>query len=126
MLVIFSFQLSNLLESLNQVDYSMVIRYSVNHVYACLDKKTITPKSGIIVLAFYVSKINHDKEELFKNNTTIVSDVYDIYCMRNKYNHNTNVDIDDDTDPYAILETSYDKLMNIVDSITDNFFKVEK
>ena len=122
----FSFQLSNLLESLNQVDYSMVIRYSVNHVYACLDKKTITPKSGIIVLAFYVSKINHDKEELFKNNTTIVSDVYDIYCMRNKYNHNTNVDIDDDTDPYAILETSYDKLMNIVDSITDNFFKVEK
>lgn len=104
----------------------MVIRYSVNHVYACLDKKTITPKSGIIVLAFYVSKINHDKEELFKNNTTIVSDVYDIYCMRNKYNHNTNVDIDDDTDPYAILETSYDKLMNIVDSITDNFFKVEK
>ena len=104
----------------------MVIHYSVKHVYACLDRKTITPKSAIIVLAFYAAKVNKNLESMFKNNNGIVSDVYKIYDIRNKYNHNSDIETNEDTNPYILLELAYEKIMNIVEVITKNCFKVEK
>lgn len=122
----FSYQMIQILESLEQEDISKVRCFPAKYVYACLDRKKITPKSTILVLALYVAKINQGKMTFFTGNPHIVSDIYMIYDIRNKYNHNNDIDSDNETNPYILVESSYKKLMEIVGAITENFLKVEK
>lgn len=121
----FSYQLTEILESLGQEDVSQVSHFAVKQVYACLERKSITPKSAIIVLALYAAKVNLEKKAFFQKNIKIVSDIYKIYNIRNQYNHSSVSEDTDGTDPYIILESTYDTMMDIIGAITENFLKVE-
>lgn len=122
----FSYQITNVLDSLGQQNISKNRYFSFKNVYGCLERKIITPKSAIITLALYTEKVNREKVEVFLENPKLVYDVYEIYDIRNKYNHNSDIDSDNRINPQVMLDVSYGKMMRIIGVIAENFLEAGK